>query len=441
MSGVSITDWQSWEPFVEALRRSAPPGTEVSEFVGTVGRGAWQGTYLDDGDTDARREHFRALAREAARSGGRGPRAELDDALRAVAELSPDAERPVRVRAGARTGDDVVELVTLPPAVVPGPGTPVLEVVLEPGALPAQYRATIAAVPGVAAAPSADPDAVRRVIVDRMPGAVGAAPEEIAAAEATLPAGARLPEEVRALYAAAGSGSLQLSADAGRFGGFEIVPLSGSFLRNAFLPAARFSTWTADAGTFAPQDPAGRVQAAIGSPLWFPVGTDGAGNVYAVDLAPGPNGYLGQVVFLDHELRAGAAYRAESLAALFAGRVAGTAEPSLGAGRSESGLDPVEQQRATLDQHAEFLNLEPTAWAERLDAGTVPDTLKAAGLVPDRAHPPAPADATAVANRLLDLRGLEPITVTRLTRPEHRERRERPEHQERRGLLDRLLGR
>ncbi|WP_165362690.1 SMI1/KNR4 family protein [Promicromonospora panici] len=407
---MSLTDWQSWEPFVEALRRSAPPGTEISEFVGTVGRGAWQGTYLDDGDPDARRDNFRVLAREAAKTGGRGPKADLDDALRAVAELSPDVERPVRVRAGVRPDGDVVELIALSSAVVSGPGAPVLEVVLEPGALPPRYRETIAPSPDAAPALSADPDVVRRVIADRMPGAVGAAPEEIAAAEAALPDGVRLPEEVRALYATAGSGNLKLGADAGQFSGFEIVPLSGSFLREAFLPAARFSTWTADAGTSAPQDPEGRVQTAIGSPLWFPVGTDGAGNVYAVDLAPGENGHLGQLVFLDHELHAGAAYRAESLAALLTGRTAGSAEPSHGASRTERGPDK-------LDEQAEFMNLEPAEWTERLDAGTVPDTLKAAGFVPDRAHPPALTETITVANRLLELRGLAPIEVTTVRRP------------------------
>ena len=414
MLAVSLTEWQTWEPFVDALRRSAPPGTDVSEFVGIVGRGAWQGTYLDDGAADVRRDHYRKLASEAARTGGRGPKADLDDALRAIAALAPDAEQPVRVRAAARPGDDAVELVALPPAVVSGPVTPVLEVVLEPGALPAQYLATIVPPPDATPAPAADPDAVTRVIAERMPDAVGAAPEEIAAAAAALPDGARLPDEVRALYAAAGSGNLKLAAEEGLFGGFEIVPLSGSFLREAFLPAARFSTWTADAGTFAPEDPAGRVQPAIGSPLWFPVGTDGAGNVYAVDLAPAANGHLGQVVLLDHELRAGAVYRTESLAALLVGR---RVEPDR---REASPRSPSD---------TEFLNLEPAGWAERLDAGTVPDTLKAAGLVPDRANPPALTDAISVANRLLELRGLAPIEVTRLTRPE------------RKGLLDRLFDR
>ena len=115
---VSLTDWQTWEPFVDALRRSAPPGTDVSEFVGTVGRGAWQGTYLDDGDADLRRDHYRKLAREAARTGDRGPKADLDDALRALAELTPDAEQLVRVVAAGRSDDDAVELVALPSAVV-----------------------------------------------------------------------------------------------------------------------------------------------------------------------------------------------------------------------------------------------------------------------------------------------------------------------------------
>jgi len=417
MAAVSLTDWKSWEPFVEALRRSAPPGSDVSEFVGAVGRGAWQGTYLDDGDSDVRREHFRGLAREAARTGGRGPKADLDDALRVLADLSPDVERPVRVVAAADADDDVVELFELPPAVVSAPVTPVLEVVLEPGALPTQYLATIAPASDAAVAPSADPDAVASVVAERVPDAVGATPDEIAAAEADLPGAPHLPDEVRALYATAGSGELRFADEEGLFGGFEIVPLSGSFLRKPFLPAARFGTWTADAGTFAPEDPAGRVQAVIGSPLWFPVGTDGAGNVYAVDLAPGPNGHLGQVVLLDHEMHAGAVYRAESLAALLVERTDGPGE-----GNAPRFGD-------TPERPVEFLNLDPTEWTTRLDDGTVPDTLKAAGLVPDRAHPPALTDATAVANRLLELRGQAQIEVTRIRRPE------------RKGLLGRLLDR
>jgi cell wall assembly regulator SMI1 len=430
---MSLTDWQTWDPFVDALRRSAPPGTDVSEFVGSVGRGAWQGTYLDDGDADVRRDHYRTLAREAARTGGPGPKAALDDALREIAALTPDTPQHVRVAAAARPDDDVVELFALPSAVVSGPVAPVLEVVLEPGALPAQYHATIVPPSSAAVAPSADPDAVARVIAERMPDAVGATPDEIAAAEADL-SGARLPDEVRALYATAGSGNLRLPPEEGRFGGFEIVPLRGSFLREAFLPAARFSTWTADAGTFAPEDPSGRVQPAIGSPLWFPVGTDGAGNVYAADLAPGVNGYVGQVVLLDHEMRAGAVYRAASLAALLVGREESSARPEQGPGPVAPGLDRLDQrsgldQRREPDQPAEFLNLDPAGWAERLDAGTVPDTLKAAGLVPDPARPPALSATITVANRLLDLRGLEPIAVNRVTRPESK------------GLLDRIFDR
>ncbi|MEU4386005.1 SMI1/KNR4 family protein [Promicromonospora sp. NPDC023805] len=440
---MSLTDWQTWEPFVDALRRSAPPGTDVSEFVGTVGRGAWQGTYLDDGDADLRRDHYRKLAREAARTGDRGPKADLDGALRALAELAPDAEQLVRVVAAGRPDDDAVELVALPPAVVSGPVTPILEVVLEPGALPAQYLATIVPPSDAAVAPSADPDAVARVIAERMPDAVGATPDEMAAAEANLPAGSHLPDEVRALYASAGSGNLKLTPEEDRFGGFEIVPLSGSFLREAFLPAARFSTWTADVGTFAPEDPSGRVQSVVGSPLWFPVGTDGAGNVYAADLAPGVNGHVGQILLLDHEMRAGAVYRAESLAALLVGRTASPAQPGpdevgQGSGDQSSGTSgpvegagPVEAGRAP-SSDPEALNLDPATWLERLDAGTVPETLKAAGLAPDRAHPPALPDAILVANRLLGLRGLPPIEVTRLTRPAD---------QKRDGLLGRIFGR
>lgn len=443
---VSLTEWQVWEPFVDALRRSAPPGTGVSEFAGTVGGGTWDGTYLDDGDATARRAHYREAAREAARTGGRGPKAELDDALREIADLAPEAGQPVRVAAAADPDDDVVELVALPPGVVSGPVTPVLEVVLEPGALPAPYRETISPPPDGTPAASADADAVTQVVSERMSDAVGAASEEIDEAEAALPDGARLPAEVRALYAAAGSGNLRLEPQEDLFGGFEIVPLRGSFLREAFLPATRFSTWTADAGTSAPADPAGRVQPAVGSPLWFPVGTDGAGNVWAADLAPGPNGHLGQIVLLDHEQRAGATYRAESLAALLVGRrveVGGTGS------REGSPQRPDDQPAGAGPRppsDSEFLNLDPAAWAERLDAGTVPTTLKAAGLAPDRAHPPALTDAIAAANRLLKLRGQPIIEITRLTRPTG----SRPtgpvssadaEVPRRKGLLGRLFGR
>ncbi|MFC7025132.1 SMI1/KNR4 family protein [Promicromonospora thailandica] len=427
---MTVTDWQTWAPFADALRRSAPPGTRTSEFVGTVGGGAWQGTYLDDGDAAARREHHRALALEAARSGGPGPRAELEDALRTVAAGLPDTEQLVRVTATADGAGDAVELITLPSAVVSGPVSPVLEVVLEPGALPAQHRATLAPRADAEPAPSSDPEAVARVVRERMPDAVGATPDEIEAARALLPGGARLPDEVRALYSVAASGALKLGDD-DRFAGFEIVPLSGSSLRESFLPAARFGTWSADADVVAPEDPDARVQQAVGSPLWFPVGTDGAGNVYAVDLAPGPAGHLGQVVFLDHEERAGARYRADSLAALLVERV-----PAGAPARAAEASSAADIAGPTGDA-VEFLALDPADWTARLEAGTVPESLKAAGLVPDRERPPALTEAIRAANGLLALRGLPTIEVTRLTRPAGEGRR----GARRRGMLARLLGR
>jgi hypothetical protein len=140
------------------------------------------------------------------------------------------------------------------------------------------------------------------------------------------------------------------------------------------------------------------------------------------------NGYVGQVVLLDHEMRAGAVYRAASLAALLVGREESPVRPERGQSASEPGLDGLDQREEPA-RPAEFLALDPADWAERLDAGTVPDTLRAAGLVPDPARPPALTEAITVANRLLDLRGLEPIAVTRVTRPESK------------GLLDRIFDR
>src|SRR5690606_32214627 len=213
---MTATAWKTWAPFVDALRRSAPPGTRTHEFVGTVGDGAWQGTYTDDGDAAARREHHRTLAPEAARTGGPGPRAALDDALRAVAAQQP--EQLVHVTATEDGTGDAVELITLPPAVVPGPGLPVLEIVLEPGALPAGHRATLAPRDDAAPAPSADPEAVARVVREHLPDAVGATPDEVEAARSQLPGGTQLPDEVRALYSVAASGALRLGDD-DRFSG------------------------------------------------------------------------------------------------------------------------------------------------------------------------------------------------------------------------------
>lgn len=437
-----LHDWNSWEPLVDALRDSAPPGARVSEFEGTVGPRSWGGRYSDDGEEEPRRAFHRALAREAvsaARAGRtvKGPRERLDAALAALSPLVRPPGVPVHIVAGPNPEDDVVHVIDLPPHVTRGHSAPVEDVVLVPGALPAAYRARLAPTTGARSAPSADPAAVARLVREKNPWVAGATQDQLTAAESAL--GVPLPEEVRALYAAAGSGELVLASGDhdDHFYGFEIIPLDDGVLRTAFLPEHRFSSWALDGGTLAPEDPAGRVQAAVGSPLWFPVGHDWGGNVYAVDLAPGPEGYLGQVVFLDHEERAGAHIVGDSLTDVLVHRrtvrdarsvtdAPGPAQARrAGAGQAGPGRHAATGADGTSDPAGpEYLALDPTGWRELLDAGTVPRTLLAAGFTNH-----APLEETIdVANRLLALHGLEGITVTTITRPPKKT------------LLSRLLG-
>ncbi|WP_164545088.1 SMI1/KNR4 family protein [Antribacter gilvus] len=469
----SLHDWQIWEPLVDALRASAPPGTRRSVFEGAVSPQAWGGGFSDDGDHDRRRALERERAREAAAAAraGRpvpGPRAGLDAAFETVRAAVPPEGISVVVHACADRDEDLVRLLTLPPYVRRGLSGAVEEVVLVEGALPAPHTATISAAPGTTVAPSADPAGVERVVRERLPDASGADDDQLAAAEALL--GVALPEEVRALYRAAAEGDLVLG-DEGGFYGFGLIPLADCETRAAYLPDRRFMGWTLDADALPPVDPDDRVQAAIGSPLWLPVGHDWGGNVYAVDLAPGPRGYVGQVVYLDHEQTAGARLVADSLAQLLvegttaspplasetrvarlnprdgtdvAARVdAGTEVIVVGAVDAPVDLEPVlghprvrvldaattgslaDRTQVASFPALEFLALSPADWRALLATGAVPDTLRAAGF---GLHAAELDESVEAANLILARFGREPVSVTELRRPP------------RRGLLSRLLG-
>lgn len=318
---MSLREWETWQPVVDALGACTPPGRSVSEFVGTISSGAFGGSYLADGDTNAWHDHARALAAH-----DESPHDALDEAMIAIAAVAGPEGLPVIIRAGATPGpDDLVEIVELPSNVAAGLGTPVEDLVLVDGARPAPYSLTPE--PSAAApAATADPEMVARVVRERLPNAQGVSEAALAQAEDRL--GVPLPEEVRALYRNAGSGDLILrdededeyDEDDESFYGFEIVPLDDE--RATYLPDQRFQSWRLDATTLVPRDPSDRVQAVIGTPLWFPIGHDWGGNYYAVDLTPGPSGHRGQIVFLDHESSAGAELVADSLAELLAGRQA-----------------------------------------------------------------------------------------------------------------------
>ncbi|WP_406300149.1 SMI1/KNR4 family protein [Embleya sp. NBC_00888] len=179
------------------------------------------------------------------------------------------------------------------------------------GSLPEPWRRFPAAVPGAVPAPSADPELLERTLRERLPDAVGATQEEIAAVEARL--GVTLSDELKRLY-----GVTRASKDwddwesidrLDQAVGCEIIALEDLCAVDA---AARCSGWELSATKAVATPPDAAVQGLAGSPGWIVFGSNG-GDQLAVDLTPGPGGYLGQVVLVDHEQSLGAELVADSL--------------------------------------------------------------------------------------------------------------------------------
>ncbi|GAA3234236.1 SMI1/KNR4 family protein [Dactylosporangium siamense] len=434
-----LHDPDAWRPFVAALLRSAPPGVRETEFVGTLSPGGFGGSTVHDGD--------RQLSGLDLDRGDRPM-----DALRPLAKLTDGREVAIRVVARS-AGDGLVSVVAAAPQVTFGMGNPVLEaLLLVPGADPEPFRRTPVHHDGVAVSPDADAAAVTALVRELLPDAQPASPAALAEAESRL--GAALPDDVRALYLAADSGELILPPrDKNRFYGLQIVGLEDAAARAYLEPKARYLSWTHGATEVVGPDPHGRVQALASSPAWFVVGDDWGGNLYVVDLAPGPRGTVGQVLFVDHELSSGAQWVAPSLTELLLRRPADIAGQgpeggllvrvgrrtgvTLAAVRPETEVlyvrgGPVDlaplaghsrirtlatSSDAVTDLSAvtglpalEFLELDVAGWQQLLRAGRVPPTLLAAGL---RGH--ADWQATVeVVNGLLTLRGQPVLDVTEI---------------------------
>ncbi|MBN3512001.1 SMI1/KNR4 family protein [Mycolicibacterium septicum] len=289
----SIHDLSIWLPALEAQLQDAPTNVDLVEFTGTVGKGSIGGSYrLDGNQTDqglTGRDWFHALHSIA---------------------VQFDIDCVGVVLRSSRSGIREVDLIELPTYVTDSPGAVIVrDLVLQEGALPALYRQqpdpTVTAGP----APSADPAALSRLIAEKIPDATPATAEQLAAVEAQL--GVPLTDEVKAIYLTAGSGEIILGEDAG-FYGMEIIPLDDTDIRPWYLPEKRMLDWQFGAMESLGPDPVGRIQPLAATPLRFPVGHDGYGDVYAADLAPAKNGHRGQVIFLDQEYNAGATYLGES---------------------------------------------------------------------------------------------------------------------------------
>ncbi|MEU7909022.1 SMI1/KNR4 family protein [Actinoplanes sp. NPDC049118] len=294
-----------WRPFLSALRDDAPAGTRETEFRGTVHPGSYGGSTFDDGDS---------------REGGRSGIGELK-ALSALVDGRGIAVRVLVTHGGAAR----VDIVAGAPQVSFGMGGGILEsVLLVADSDPEPYRRLPERCDGVGPSPDADPDAVRALVRGILPDAEPATGSALAAAETAL--GIALPEDVRALYLTAGAGDLVLPATGSDlFYGMSIVALDDAAAREYLEPRARYGSWPDGAIEVVAADPQLRVQALAASPAWFVVGDDFGGNLLVVDLRPGPRGHVGQVLYVDHEIPAGARWLAPSLTELLTHRPGGPA--------------------------------------------------------------------------------------------------------------------
>ncbi|MGW7343046.1 SMI1/KNR4 family protein [Streptomyces sp. NPDC054854] len=359
-------------------------------------------------------------------------------------------------------GRTTLGLVWPSPVVEPAFGYPDLGVlVLAEGSFAEPWLRHPDPVPGAVPAPTADPELLERTLRERLPGAVGATEEAIAAAEARL--GVTLPEELKVLYRVTrvygddDNGDFEEANRAGDAVGCELSGLGHLYSIDAEV---RHPGWDHGARHAVSTGPDAAVQGLAGSPGWIGFGSNG-GDEFAVDLTPGAAGYYGQIILIDHEQSLGADLVADSLTDFVLGRlreeVRGRrrdkhpAAVEVGTGCLETiqaaahpglevlsirawhgtpfslapvvGLprlrtltampgtlaDPLEVAELT---GLEFLEIGVQEWRVLLDAGAVPRTLKAAAIkVRDENHLPV----AAIANEILALWDRPKITQTLIT--------------------------
>jgi cell wall assembly regulator SMI1 len=448
----SLHDFATWAPLLRLVREGnadtfAAPGGHV---VGRIGRRAWSvpvrrvapqpGRALQAEDMQA---EFDAVGRVQSTLADSGA-----DGVPFMVEIAP-------------TGATTLHLFDPNPAVEPGISGPhPSALVLVEEAVPEPWRRLPEPVPGAVPAPTADPAALERTLRERIPYAIGATEEEIAAAEARL--GLALPDELKALYRVTRArwedwGDDHEAAERAYMAvGLELLPLDQVYVADV---ASRPCPWRFAAKEAVVTPPEAAVQGLVGSPGWIAFGDNGGGDRIAVDLTPGPRGHVGQIIILSHEEHTGAGLVADSLTDLvLRGRMKGRARRrgdgppavawvnhaslksveaaahpglealSLGVWDGEPfslapvmGLprlrtlqacpgtlaDPLEIAELT---GLEYLELAPEDWRVLLDAGAVPRTLSAAGI--DARNDRHPLPIVDLANELLALWDRPPITRT-----------------------------
>ncbi|PWI11734.1 SMI1/KNR4 family protein [Streptomyces sp. NWU339] len=448
----SIHDFTTWEPLLRLVRASnterlASPGDYITGYISF---GSWsvpvQGPSSVPGWTaqvEDRRAEFTAVERVQA-----AIRADGANGVSFMVETAPD-------------GRTLFHVIESGPAVEPGFMSPYVgALVLVEGAVPEPWRRLPEVVPGVAPAPSADPALLERTLRERLPDAIGATEQEIAAAEARL--GIPLPDELKALYRVTRARwqdrgddyeAAERVADAV---GCELFSLDGLYIADA---RSRPCPWQFAATDAVVTEPDAVVQGLVGSPGWIVFGDNGGGDRIALDLTPGPGGHTGQVIVIDHERKIGAGLRADSLTAMVMNRPDGwyqgpdTDGPPVVARVNIRDLDSVEAaahpelevlsigvwqgeplslapvvglpRLRTLSTYPgtladpleiagltglEYLGLGPEEWRVLLDAGAVPRSLSAAAIEMQGVRHPLPI--LDLANELLALWDRPLITRT-----------------------------
>ncbi|MBE1492023.1 SMI1/KNR4 family protein [Plantactinospora soyae] len=191
---------------------------------------------------------------------------------------------------------------------VDGLGVNAGSLLLVEGAVPEPWRRLPSPTPGAAVSPSTDLALLERHLRERLPTVRGATGAEIAAVEARL--GVALPEELKVLYRVVRAGREDPRDGLLEALGFELVGPDSIFVADA---ASRPCPWEFAAMEAVITGPDALVQGVVGSPGWIAFASTCGGDLYAIDLTPGPRGYRGQVILINHEESVGAVPIAESL--------------------------------------------------------------------------------------------------------------------------------
>ncbi|MFT3887961.1 MAG: SMI1/KNR4 family protein [Arachnia sp.] len=300
-----------WVGPLEELRAGLPERAASVAFSGEMSRGGFGGSEV------CRTSLGETFYRE------RGEGYSSMDLLRAVKEYADNTSVGVAVTVDRYAAPKVV-LYEIPgdgSVSTGGIGAPIGSVVLRPGAVPEPYRRLPARYPSHWDS-TMDPAWVSTVVRQCLPEGQGMTPQQIQEWERRT--SCMLPPDVRAMYETATSGDLikpvvpgdpDSEDDDSRYL-MRLFPLGHD--DEYWCPDGRYGSWHYGASEVAGPDPTGRVQSLAFSPAWVPLGDDWGGNYFVSDLAPGPNGRIGQILFVDHEESSGASWVAPSLTAFLA---------------------------------------------------------------------------------------------------------------------------